>query len=92
MTIYYTFTPLADPTPHSGEYTYGNDINNSGQVVGTFQISLDYAFLYNGGTYTNIDLSNYINSNALSISNDGHVLAKANPAPTGSTPTSFTTR
>ena len=37
MTIYYTFTPLADPTPHSGEYTYGNDINNSGQVVGTFE-------------------------------------------------------
>ena len=76
----YTFSPLAFPLPAVGPayYTYGFDINDTGQVVGTYGGELDaHAFLYSGGIYTNIDPvpgADWGQSAAVDISNDGKVL------------------
>ena len=81
MTLPYTFTPLAYP---GALYTFGYDINNSGQVVGYFLDENNYkhAFFFDGQTYTTIDPSFAIPyyafvASAYNISNDGHVLGQA---------------
>jgi probable HAF family extracellular repeat protein/VCBS repeat-containing protein len=77
MTISYTFTPLASLAYPNAGYTEGVAINDSGQVVGKYgDPFVEYsssAFLYSGGTYTNIDPVGYY-SEAFDISNDGKVL------------------
>src|SRR6266498_3050815 len=80
MTISYTFTPLASLAYPNADYTYGLAINDSGQIVGAYGDVLasgEYsssAFLYSGGTYTNIDPVGGYYSAAFDISNDGKVL------------------
>ena len=82
MTISYTFTPLASLAYPNAGYTSGGAINDSGQVVGAYgDPSVEHsssAFLYSGGTYTNIDPVGYYSvafySVAFDISNDGKVL------------------
>src|SRR5262245_49193522 len=75
----YTFTPLAALAYPNADYTYGVAINDSGQVVGAYGNVLasgedsSSAFLYSGGTYTNIDPVGYYSA-AFDISNDGKVL------------------
>jgi probable HAF family extracellular repeat protein/VCBS repeat-containing protein len=80
MTISYTFTPLASLAYPNADYTNGLAINDSGQVVGAYggitnygEILDSHAFLYSGGTYTNIDPVGYYSA-AFDISNDGKVL------------------
>src|SRR6266536_4688562 len=77
MTISYTFTPLASLAYPNAVSTDGLAINDSGQVVGAYADSYgEYsssAFLYSGGTYTNIDPVGYYSA-AFDISNDGKVL------------------
>jgi uncharacterized membrane protein len=73
----YIFTPLASLAYPNAGYTSGVAINDSGQVVGAygdpFVEHSSSAFLYSGGTYTNIDPVGYY-SVAFDISNDGKVL------------------
>jgi len=82
MTISYTFTPVASLAYPNAGSTSGVAINDSGQVVGAygdpFVEHSSSAFLYSGGTYTNIDPVGYYSpafySVAFDISNDGKVL------------------
>lgn len=49
-------TTLVPPSPYVPNYAYATGINDSGQVVGSYQdfSSYTHGFLYSGGTYTDL--------------------------------------
>ena len=82
-------TPLKDLGTLAGDYSGGNDINASGQVVGysTYPGSTGqsdtHAFLYSGGVMTDLNSlispdSGIILTEGLAISNSGYILATGN--------------
>jgi probable HAF family extracellular repeat protein len=56
----YTFTPIALPSPGSFSIQWPSDINNAGQIVGTYNTSngVWYGFLNDGSTATTLSQSN----------------------------------
>jgi probable HAF family extracellular repeat protein len=74
-------TPTLLPVP--GTRSEGLDINDSGMIVGTFQVSFrDHAFALAPGAGTSIDLGNFggRNAKAYSVNNVGAVVGSAEDA------------
>jgi probable HAF family extracellular repeat protein len=70
-----TYTPLIDPV---AGFTFPEDINDSGQILGTFQEANghEHGFLYSGGTYTTFDVPNSTATHPFGINNAGQIVGR----------------
>lgn len=78
---------MGAPLTHASDYTFQTidfagadefviyDINNAGQMVGTYDVgSVEYGFLYDGTDFTTIAVPGAVETSAFGINDAGHVV------------------